>query len=94
VIYVNRRTARLAARRLYNAELARATSRRRTLESRLQAMQARVEPQFLFNTRAQVRELYVRDAGAAGRMLEDLIAYLRAGAHRRTRHPRHPGDPV
>ena len=78
VVYVNRRTAHLAARRLHNAELARSNSRRRTLESRLQAMQARVEPQFLFNTLAQVRELYVRDAEAASRMLEDLIAYLRA----------------
>jgi len=78
VVYVNHRTARLASRRLRNAEMARARSRRRTLESRLQAMQARVEPQFLFNTLAQVRELYLRDAEAAGRMLEDLIAYLHA----------------
>ncbi|MFL6698072.1 MAG: sensor histidine kinase [Vitreoscilla sp.] len=78
VVYVNRRTAHLAGRRLHEAELARASSRRRTLESRLQAMQARVEPQFLFNTLAQVRELYLRDAQAASRMLEDLIAYLRA----------------
>jgi len=41
-------------------------------------MQARVEPQFLFNTLAQVSELYERDATIAGRMLDDLIAYLRA----------------
>ncbi len=78
VVYVNRRTAHLAARRLHDAELARSNSRRRTLESRLQAMQARVEPQFLFNTLAQVRELYLHDTDAASRMLEDLIAYLRA----------------
>ena len=78
VVYVNRRTAHLAARRLHDAEVARANARRRTLESRLQAMQARVEPQFLFNTLAQVRELYLHDAEAASRMLEDLIAYLRA----------------
>jgi Histidine kinase len=77
-VYVNRRTARAAALRLRAAELGRASSRRRTLESRLQAMQARVEPQFLFNTLAQVRELYEQDVVAAGRMLDDLIAYLRA----------------
>jgi LytS/YehU family sensor histidine kinase len=41
-------------------------------------MQARVEPQFLFNTLAQVRHLYESDAGKAGKMLDDLIAYLRA----------------
>jgi hypothetical protein len=77
-VYVNLRTARLAAARLREAELARAVSRRRTLESQLQAMQARVEPQFLFNTLAHVRDLFERDPAAAGRMLDDLIAYLRA----------------
>ena len=41
-------------------------------------MQARVEPQFLFNTLAQVRQLYDSDAPLAGKMLDDLIAYLRA----------------
>jgi len=77
-VYVNQRTARMAADRMRAAELARTLSRRRTLESRLQAMQARVEPQFLFNTLAQVRELYERDAVVAGRVLDDLISYLRA----------------
>jgi len=77
-VYVNLRTARLAADRMRAAELARAKSRRRTLESRLQAMQARVEPQFLFNTLAQVRELYEHDAVMGGRVLDDLISYLRA----------------
>lgn len=77
-VYVNHRTARHAADRMRAAELQRAKSRRRTLESRLQAMQARVEPQFLFNTLAQVSELYERDATIGGRMLDDLIAYLRA----------------
>ena len=77
-VYVNRRTARAAVLRLRTTELARERARRRTLESRLQAMQARVEPQFLFNTLAQVRELYEQDVVVAGRMLDDLIAYLRA----------------
>ena len=78
IVYVKLRTARLAADRMRAAELARVKSRRRTLESQLQAMQARVEPEFLFNTLAQVRGLYERDVVMAGRMLEDLIAYLRA----------------
>lgn len=77
-IYVNRRTARLAAGRMHAAEIARGLARRRTFESRLQAMQARVEPQFLFNTLAQVGELYEQDPGKAGQMLDDLISYLRA----------------
>ena len=77
-VYANLRTARRAATRRQEAEIARLESRRRTLESKLQAMQARVEPQFLFNTLAQVRQLYESDASKAGRMLDDLIAYLRA----------------
>ena len=77
-VYVNHRTARLAAERARRAETTREQSRRRTLESRLQAMQARVEPQFLHDTLARVRTLYERDPAAGDRVLEDLIAYLRA----------------
>lgn len=77
-VYVNLRTARRAAKRRHAAEVARLEARRRTLESRLQAMQARVEPQFLFNTLAQVGQLFQTDAALAGKMLDDLIAYLRA----------------
>jgi hypothetical protein len=78
IVYVNEITARQALQRLRAAEVARAASRRRTVESRLQAMQARVEPQFLFNTLARVRDLHDVDPGAAARVLDDLIAYLRA----------------
>ncbi len=77
-VYVNLRTARHAGARRRAAELARLEASRRTLESRLQAMQARVEPQFLFNTLAQVKQHYDSDAALAGKMLDDLIAYLRA----------------
>jgi len=77
-VYVNLETSRSAAQRMHQAALGRAQSRRRTLQSRLQAMQARVEPQFLFNTLAQVRELYDDDPAVAGRVLDDLISYLRA----------------
>ncbi len=41
-------------------------------------MQARVEPQFLFNTLAQVHDLYRADRALGERMLDELIAYLRA----------------
>jgi hypothetical protein len=77
-IYVNRRTALLAAARMNAAQVQRADAQRRTLESRLQALQARVEPQFLFNTLAQVRALYESDPAKGSQMLGDLIVYLRA----------------
>ncbi len=77
-IYVKRRNALLADKRMHAAHAQRADAQRRTLESRLQALQARVEPQFLFNTLAEVRALYDVDPALGGRMLGDLIAYLRA----------------
>jgi hypothetical protein len=77
-VHVSRRTALAARRRQHEAERARAQARRRTLESQLQALQARVEPMFLFDTLERIRALYRTDAAAAGAMLEDLIVYLRA----------------
>jgi hypothetical protein len=77
-LYAGRRAARQTAARLHAAELDRTRRSRIALESRLQAMQARIEPQFLFNTLAQVQRLYETDAALGGRMLDDLIAYLRA----------------
>jgi len=77
-IYVNRRTALLAAARMNAAQVRRADAQRRALESRLQALQARVEPQFLFNTLAHVRDLYETDPAKGGELLGDLIVYLRA----------------
>jgi len=78
LIYVNYRTALLATARTNAAQVRRAEVQRRMVESRLQALQARVEPQFLFNTLSQVRALYESDPAKGGRMLSDLIVYLRA----------------
>lgn len=77
-LYADRRAARRTAQLLNAAELDRIRRSRLALESRLQAMQARVEPQFLFNTLGQVERLYELDAALGTRMLDDLIAYLRA----------------
>jgi hypothetical protein len=77
-VYIDRRRARGALARMHDARMERARSARRTLESRLQAMQARVEPQFLFNTLERVRDLYRKDAHRGQRTLDELIAYLHA----------------
>ena len=76
--YADRRAALRTEARLRAAELERIRRSKTALESRLQALQARVEPQFLFNTLAQVERLYELDPPTAARMLDDLIAYLRA----------------
>jgi hypothetical protein len=76
--YADRRAARKTEAHLREAELEHLRKSKLALESRLQAMQARVEPQFLFNTLSQVERLYERDPSIGQRMLDDLIVYLRA----------------
>jgi LytS/YehU family sensor histidine kinase len=75
-VYRSRAIRRLAA--LRDTQLEHAKLGRGVLQSRLQVMQARVEPQFLFNTLAQVERLYETEPDLACRMLDDLIVYLRA----------------
>ncbi len=53
------------------------SSARQIAEAQLQAMQAQVEPHFLFNTLAHVKALQEVDVAQAGEMLDSLIAYLR-----------------
>lgn len=52
------------------------------LESRLAAMQAQVEPQFLFNSLVGIEALYRKDADAAAENLDRLIQYLRVALPR------------
>ncbi len=64
-----------------------ATRKRVTLEhellgSRLSAMQAQVEPHFLFDTLVDIEALYEKDAARAAANLDRLITYLRAALPR------------
>ncbi len=52
--------------------------RRQMTEARLQALQAQVEPHFLYNTLANVQALTEVDPPAANQLVGHLIAYLRA----------------
>ena len=72
------RDAQQRADALRRVQLEGARIARRAFESRLHAMQARIEPQFLFDTLRHIEELYETDAALAERMLDDLIVYLRA----------------
>jgi signal transduction histidine kinase len=67
------------------AQAARATEtaeaealKRQVVEARMAAMQAQVEPHFLFNTLASIDHLIETDAPRASRMQKNLIALLRA----------------
>jgi len=61
---------------MQRAETDRAAFEREMAEARLQALQAQIEPHFLFNTLANVRRLYDKDLAAGGRMLANLMRYL------------------
>jgi hypothetical protein len=55
---------------------------RKALDARLRLLQAQVEPHFLFNTLANVRELVDSGSPQASAVLGNLIAYLRAAVPR------------
>ncbi|MEW5881463.1 MAG: histidine kinase [Pseudomonadota bacterium] len=48
------------------------------MQARLSALQAQIEPHFLFNTLANVKRLYETSPGSGRTMLGHLIEYLRA----------------
>jgi hypothetical protein len=63
---------------LHAARLRRAALARRAVEARLQATQARIDPHCLFDSLAQIERLCLSDPDRADRILEALIAFLRA----------------
>jgi hypothetical protein len=72
-----------AARNLALAfELERSELERKALDARLRLLQAQVEPHFLFNTLANVRELVDSGSPQASKVLDTLITYLRAAVPR------------
>lgn len=78
----DRRRAARARTWMHGAELERIAAERRSIESDLQAMQARIEPRFLLDTLAHVRRSYARDPATGEQLLDALIAYLRAAMPR------------
>lgn len=71
-----------AAARLAAAQTAQREARRRIVQARLQEVQARIDPQILFEMLDTVRRLYERDAALAERFLDELISFLRAALPR------------
>lgn len=66
------------AHRLAREAAARAEAQRQAAEMQLRLLRAQLEPHMLFNTLAGVRALMEEDVGAAQRMVDQLIVYLRA----------------
>jgi hypothetical protein len=61
----------------HQREVERGELERKALDSRLRLLQAQVEPHFLFNTLANVRELVDSGSPQASKVLDTLITYLR-----------------
>jgi hypothetical protein len=76
--YVWWREARMTYEALRRSQLQRAHDARRLQETRLQTLQARVDPQFLFDALKQVATLQRSDPDAADVLLNELITLLRA----------------
>ena len=64
------------------AQRAQASIAREVLEARLIAMQAQVEPQFLFDSLVDIEKLYRKDPSQAADDLDRLINYLRVALPR------------
>jgi hypothetical protein len=71
-----------AAARLAAAQEAQRAIGRRLVHSRLQAVQARIDPQLLFEMLDAVRRAYEDDVARAERLLDELVAFLRAALPR------------
>jgi sensor histidine kinase YesM len=71
-----------AAARLAAAQAAQRDVRRHIVQARLQEVQARIDPQVLFEMLETVRRLYEHNAALAERFLDELIVFLRAALPR------------
>jgi signal transduction histidine kinase len=74
--FITRERAVQAA--LHATQLTKLTLDRQMTEARLQALQAQIEPHFLFNTLANIKRLYHVDQAHGKRMIRDLSDYFLA----------------
>jgi sensor histidine kinase YesM len=75
--FVFQRQATETAAQVHHSELQRIQLERQMAEARLQSLRAQIEPHFLFNTLANVQQLYRTEPGRGRRMLANFVAYLR-----------------
>ena len=82
MVAVHRDISGRAQRQALAFELERAQLEQKALDARLRLLQSQVEPHFLFNTLANIRELVEQRSVQAPAMLQHLIDYLRAAVPR------------
>lgn len=83
--FYSQRTIAETRARVKEEELARSEAEKGRVEAELMALQAQIEPHFLFNTLSNVASLIDSDPAAARRMLGNFTSYLRATLERSRR---------
>jgi sensor histidine kinase YesM len=78
VFFVFQRQAAEAAAQVHESELQRVQLDQQMIEAQLQSLRAQIEPHFLFNTLANIQQLYRTEPERGRKMLANFIAYLRA----------------
>jgi hypothetical protein len=77
LLYAYHQQGAQAASQAHATELQRLQIDRQMAEARLQSLRAQIEPHFLFNTLANVQQLYRTEPERGRRMLGNFVAYLR-----------------
>ena len=78
VAYFYWRRAAAAAAGVRQAERRRAQAQKTAAAARLTALRRQIEPHFLFNTFATIRQLYQTGPVGGGRLLSHLLTFMRA----------------
>jgi hypothetical protein len=79
-LYMTLQASRRASERLHEMQLAALAAERALVEGDLRAMQARVDPDLLFDTLLAVDRAYARSTRSGEEALDALIGFLRAAA--------------
>ena len=79
-LYMMLQASRRASERLHEMQLAALAAERALVEGDLRAMQARVDPDLLFDTLLAVDRAYATSTRSGEEALDDLIGFLRAAA--------------
>lgn len=77
-IYYLLRESEISRDQLCDADMRREALHAQIVQANLSALQAQIEPHFLFNTLANVKRLYETSPAVGREMLASLIGYLRA----------------
>jgi hypothetical protein len=82
LLYVWLRNSQRAAEALSRAQIERSEAERKLIAARVEAIEAEVDPSFIFGTIEAIESTYDRDRAAADAMLDELVAFLRAAIPR------------